>query len=401
MTTNYKVNTSDLSTIFAPYNGLTNAAATGYHVGGADLNTIFSKLSYGTSAAATGIKVNGVDLNTFFAAFGSVSFPNSWTTATIGAGSGGVPVALAWLNNANFLVAYGNSATPNIFYSTTGTSFSLATNPAIVSGTSYFLLGYGPSSKYWVGGVTTVASVENAPLMISATTPSGTWTIDTTNLSAGTNWTNGQQMPYESSTLVSAAVAAGGSSPFYSANGTTWTASTVGGSTTPEGLPSYRRIIWDGSQFVTFNVISGTTNIYTSPTGTTFTLASTLSGVTAYSICYSTLSGLVGYFISGAKGYLAYSAGLTSWTPISSAATIFGSTTGDIIYDMATGNGKLILVGTGTTNNAYMTATSYPTVITGGSINSGAALENVAFGGSGTSYFVALGTTAGEVFYTL
>lgn len=69
----YKVNGTDLDSIFAPWHtGWPQAAATGIKVNGVDLDSRYAPLSTGSAvSSATGYKVNGVDLKAIFAAFGS------------------------------------------------------------------------------------------------------------------------------------------------------------------------------------------------------------------------------------------------------------------------------------------------------------------------------------------
>lgn len=68
MTTGYKVNGTDLASIFGA-KGTHTAAATGYKTNGTDLNAQLLALADGTAIGyPTGYKVNGADLNTIFGA---------------------------------------------------------------------------------------------------------------------------------------------------------------------------------------------------------------------------------------------------------------------------------------------------------------------------------------------
>lgn len=287
---------------------------------------------------------------------------NSWTAGTITAST---ISAVTYGTGSQWVIVGGNSSsTPVIFTSSNNAvTFASETIPSGLS-TTYNFEGvtYG-NSIYVISGV----NLTGGDTAYFATSSDGvTWTTGATIASPSV----ATRISFGNGTFIASSGFSSGLGYYYSTNGTSWNSASTWSETGYAGFGA----TWDGSQWIGL----GGTSVCTSPTGSTWTHASTITATGLTTLLDVAYNGFV-YVVCGNGGYVGYATSPSGpWTQLT---TTFSSTS--VITKLAVGNGKTVMVGSvggSTVNNGYIANTSSPVFVGGGTVLSNANLQSVAFG---------------------
>lgn len=172
----YKVNETDLDSIFAPYHtGWPQAAATGFKVGGADINTRYAPLSTGSAAAATKYKTaSGQDLNAIFAAIGTTGVQvATQPSAVSGSAAAGNPSGAVTSNTTSVLGTKGGGSYSYTWHIASGPVVSFTSGSSRTTGVTYSAV---PAGTTYSG--TMYCTISDG--ITSANTSSAGWSLTNT-----------------------------------------------------------------------------------------------------------------------------------------------------------------------------------------------------------------------------